>query len=168
MGFSHEPAPAALGPGSRRGPAACLSDKDVTRMTETTSEDGLVEALFRLPDANGAQLAWVVGEFNGWSHSEHPMERDGDGFIARIPLEPGRTYRFRYLLDGERWENDWEADAYVPNEFGGDDSVIDLTDVIDLTATSETAPPETPAPPTAAKTPAPRRTRRKGKSSEPA
>jgi hypothetical protein len=55
------------------------------------------------------------------------MEREGDEFVTRIALSPGRAYRFRYLLDGERWENDWAADAYVPNEFGGDDSVIDLT-----------------------------------------
>ena len=31
------------------------------------------------------------------------------------------------LLDGQRWDNDWAADAYVPNSFGGDDSVVDLT-----------------------------------------
>jgi hypothetical protein len=55
------------------------------------------------------------------------MEREGDGFTITIPLEPGRAYRFRYLLDGERWENDWAAHAYVPNEFGGDDSLVDLT-----------------------------------------
>ena len=42
-------------------------------------------------------------------------------------LPPGRAYRFRYLLDGHRWENDWDADAYVPNGFGSDDSVVDLT-----------------------------------------
>jgi hypothetical protein len=34
--------------------------------------------------------------------------------------------RFRYLLDGERWENDWTADAYVPNSFGSDDSVVEV------------------------------------------
>lgn len=26
----------------------------------------------------------------------------------------------------ERWENDWAADAYLPNDLGGDDSVIDV------------------------------------------
>jgi hypothetical protein len=55
------------------------------------------------------------------------MERDGDGYVAHLHLEAGRAYRFRYLLDGCRWENDWQADAYLPNEFGGEDSVIDLT-----------------------------------------
>ena len=49
--------------------------------------------------------------------------KDGS-FRVAVALEPGRSYRFRYLLDGTRWENDWAADAYVPNEYGGDDSVV--------------------------------------------
>ena len=32
--------------------------------------------------------------------------------------------RYRYLLDGSRWENDWSADEYVPNGYGSDDSVL--------------------------------------------
>ena len=96
-------------------------------MTETRSDsDGRVLTTFRLPDVVGAETVFVVGEFNDWSATAHPMEHVDGAFIAFIALAPGRAYRFRYLLDGERWVNDWEADAYVPNEFGGDDSVIDL------------------------------------------
>jgi hypothetical protein len=29
-------------------------------------------------------------------------------------------------IEGERWENDWEADAYTPNEYGKDDSVVEV------------------------------------------
>ena len=83
---------------------------------------------FRLPHALAARSVHVVGEFNDWSTTAHPMAQDGEAFTARIWLTPGRPYRFRYLVDGERWQNDWDADDYVPNEFGGDDSVIDLTD----------------------------------------
>jgi hypothetical protein len=43
-----------------------------------------------------------------------------------VALEGGRRYRYRYLADGERWINDWAADAYAPNPFGGDDSVVCL------------------------------------------
>lgn len=97
-------------------------------MTETSNDaDGRVPTTFRLPDIVGAEEVHVVGEFNSWSAVANPMEHVGDEYIARIPLVPGRAYRFRYLLDGERWINDWAADAYVPNEFGGDDSVIDLS-----------------------------------------
>lgn len=98
---------------------------------------------FRLPHATGAEEVCLVGEFNDWSTTAQPMERDGDAFVTTVPLAPGRAYRFRYLLDGERWENDWEADAYVPNEYGGDDSVIDLTHVR-LRAAANDGPTEPP------------------------
>ena len=62
-------------------------------------------------------------------------------------MAAGRAYRFRYLLDGHRWENDWAADAYKPNDFGADDSVVDLT------ALPAAAPQATPEEPTARKTP---------------
>ena len=56
------------------------------------------------------------------------MRRDADGgFSVTVELEAGRAYRFRYLLDGVRWDNDWAADAYLPNSFDGDDSIVDLT-----------------------------------------
>jgi 1,4-alpha-glucan branching enzyme len=92
----------------------------------TPDETGLMCITFRLPHANGSARAAVVGDFNGWEPTADQMERDGDGFVAHLHLHGGRAYRFRYLLDGTRWENDWNADAYVPNDHGGDDSVIDL------------------------------------------
>ena len=90
-------------------------------------EAGTVTITFRVPSVANAERINVVGEFNRWSKVANPMERNDDGFVARISLPVGRTYRFRYLLDGQRWENDWAADGYTANEFGGDDSVIDLT-----------------------------------------
>jgi len=88
---------------------------------------GMIAVTFRVPSAVDAARINVVGEFNQWSTAADQMVRDDHSFVARISLPVGHTYRFRYLLDGERWENDWAADHYVVNEFGGDDSVIDLT-----------------------------------------
>lgn len=96
-------------------------------VVETAWNHHHVTVTFHLPFRNGATRASVVGEFNDWSSDANPMEPDGEGFRARVRIAPGRSYRFRYLLDGVRWENDWAADAYVPNEFGGEDSVVDLT-----------------------------------------
>jgi len=95
-------------------------------MIELQRHRDAVEVTFRLPAVCGAKRACVVGEFNDWSTEAHPMERNGDEFVLCVALEPGATYRFRYLLDGTRWQNDWAAHAYVPNEFGGDDSLLDL------------------------------------------
>ena len=102
-----------------------------------------------------AQTAAVCGEWNDWSADAAVMRRDAEGgFSLTVDLEAGRTYRFRYLLDGERWDNDWAADAYVPNSFGGDDSVIDLTalaEAVPPTAAKEEAAKQTAAKQTAAK-----------------
>lgn len=81
---------------------------------------------FRLPHEVIADQVAVVGEFNDWSPTANVMRKDGDSFVTEVAVVPGRAYRYRFLLDGERWENDWAADRYVPNEFGGDDSVIDV------------------------------------------
>ena len=70
----------------------------------------------------------MCGDWNDWSANTDVMRRDAaGGFSLTVDLDAGRTYRFRYLLDRERCDNDWAADAYVPNSFGGDDSVVELT-----------------------------------------
>ena len=82
---------------------------------------------FRLPAEVGAETAALCGEFNGWDQTANPMKKLKDGsFSAIVSLESGNSYRFRYLLDGERWENDWEADSYAPNEHGSDDSIVEV------------------------------------------
>ncbi|MEY2420316.1 MAG: hypothetical protein QOI95_383 [Acidimicrobiaceae bacterium] len=94
---------------------------------EPDPRSGKVRVTFRLPAAAGASVAWVAGEWNDWSHLADQMEATADGMLeCKVLLEPGRSYRFRYYLGGGRWENDWDADSYVDNEFGGADSVVTL------------------------------------------
>ena len=89
---------------------------------------GRVSVTFTINPGVGAQNAAVCGEWNDWSADADVMRRDAEGgFSTTVDLEAGRACRFRHLLDGERWDNDWAADAYLPNGFGGDDSVADLT-----------------------------------------
>jgi 1,4-alpha-glucan branching enzyme len=94
---------------------------------EPDPKSGKVKVTFRLPAAAGATVAWVAGEWNDWSHLADKMEPTADGTLeCTVPLQPGQSYRFRYYLGGGRWENDWDADSYVDNEFGGADSVVTL------------------------------------------
>jgi 1,4-alpha-glucan branching enzyme len=82
---------------------------------------------FRLPKeaAPAAKYVSVVGDFNNWSITETPLKKLKNGdFTATITLMCDREYKFRYLIDADRWENDWSADKYIPNCFGGDDSVV--------------------------------------------
>ncbi len=82
---------------------------------------------FELPARIEAQTVSVCGEFNDWDPSIHPMKkRKGGRFSLTISLKPGHRYRFRYLLDNQKWENDWSADAYIPNDYGEEDSIVDV------------------------------------------
>ena len=82
---------------------------------------------FELPADINAQSACLCGDFNDWDQTSHAMKRSRDGsFKLTISLKPGRAYRFKFLLDGERWENDWAAESYVPNELGSEDSLITI------------------------------------------
>ncbi|GAB4389176.1 MAG: hypothetical protein Kow0025_12930 [Thermodesulfovibrionales bacterium] len=75
--------------------------------------------------ASGASRVTIVGDFNGWDEEANPLKRLANGnFTVTLELDKGREYRFRYLIDGERWENDWCADRYEPNPHGTEDSVV--------------------------------------------
>jgi len=93
-----------------------LKTKDLSKVT------------FRLPPqaAPEASSVHLVGEFNSWDPAATPMTRLRNGeFKAEVDLEPGHEYQFRYLIDEEVWENDWEADGYLPNGIGnGENSVV--------------------------------------------
>lgn len=98
-------------------------------------ETGRFDVTFDLPAELDIERAAVVGEFNGWSETADPMETGAEGrWSATVSLEPSRSYRFRYHLGDDRWENDWSADSYVGNDFGGADSVV-------TTPEEPTAPP---------------------------
>ena len=84
---------------------------------------------FFLPEeaAPEARKIAVVGDFNSWNKNADMMTRQKDGsFSLTLELTSNREYRFKYLIDGTQWENDWCADKYVRNEFGGEDSVIQV------------------------------------------
>jgi 1,4-alpha-glucan branching enzyme len=82
---------------------------------------------FELPPEVGARSVQLCGEFNGWSVTATPLAERKDGrFSVTLSLPTGAAYRYRFLVDGDRWENDWTADAYVRNAFGTDDSLLNL------------------------------------------
>lgn len=69
----------------------------------------------------------IAGDFNQWSSTETPMKKGKDGsFTARVSMDAGKEYQFRYLIDGGRkWINDWKADKYVPALYSNvDNSVV--------------------------------------------
>lgn len=76
-------------------------------------------------EAKSADSVQLVGEFNSWDADASPMKKlKNGGFTQTLDLEAGKEYRFRYLLDGETWENDWSADKYIPSESSFDDDSV--------------------------------------------
>lgn len=102
---------------------------------------GRVSVEFRLPPEAGAEEAWLCGDFNDWSLDATPMRPTDDGaLVATLELDPGRSYRFRYWLGNDQWENDWSADAYVENDFGGHDSMLTLPESVHPPAVDPVTP----------------------------
>ncbi len=85
---------------------------------------------FRLPPeaANDASKVALVGDFNHWNTQATLMQRLRNGeFKVTVDLERGRRYQFRYLIEDRIWENDWEADGYVPSGIGdSENSVVEV------------------------------------------
>ena len=106
-----------------------------------SSRAGLVRVTFELPDTVSAEQVSLVGDFNGWDALANPLRRPdaGTNWHVVVELEAGRRHRFRYLIDGQQWLNDWYADDQVRNPYGSFDSVLDLT-IIPRHALSVTLP----------------------------
>jgi len=83
---------------------------------------------FELPKENAheAMHVSIVGDFNEWDEQADVMKKQKNGnFVITLGLSPGAEYQFRYMLDGDRWENDPFADKYIPNNIcGADNSVV--------------------------------------------
>jgi len=84
----------------------------------------------RLPKAAApdATKVAVAGSFNDWSVDGHPMKRLKNGdFSLDVELPAGQEYEFRFVIDGVRWENAWNADGYVWSAHGNcENSVVVL------------------------------------------
>lgn len=98
---------------------------------EPARKKGVVRVTFELPSNMWAERVNLVGDFNDWDTTATPMlrGRSDASWKVSIDLESGQRYRFRYLVDGKEWLNDWHADDHEENPYGSYDSVIDLVDL---------------------------------------
>jgi hypothetical protein len=81
-----------------------------------------------MPPMDDVVELYLSGDFSGWQVKGIPfMLESDDTWVARLELEGGKKYRFRYHDNQGRWMNDPEADGSVPNDFGSEDSILDLT-----------------------------------------
>lgn len=99
----------------------------ITKTFIKTEKGPRAQVKFSLPDSIWADTIYLVGDFNDWHTSSHPMRRGREGgWSLTMDLEVGRSYQFRYLVDGS-WMNESQADGYVHNPYGSDNSVVETS-----------------------------------------
>ena len=78
---------------------------------------------FRCP---GARAVTLVGDFNHWDGSAHPMSPDDrlETWTLTLSLEPGR-YEYKFFVNNRDWWNDPTAPT-VPNVWGSENSYVDV------------------------------------------
>lgn len=92
---------------------------------------GVCKVTFSYPAAEGVKSVQVLGDFNNWDSKVGPkMKKSKDGFTAALELAAGNTYEFRYLLNGEKWDNDFHADKYVSSPYAGINNSVIVLDAV--------------------------------------
>jgi 1,4-alpha-glucan branching enzyme len=72
-----------------------------------------------------ASTVTVAGDFNQWSTTSHPLERETDDlWVLEVDLSPGR-YEYKFFVDGREWWNDPETPK-APNLWGSENSYVDV------------------------------------------
>ena len=85
-----------------------LKSKPVVKVTFKVAKDAV----------KSAESVHVVGEFNEWNKEATPMKPLKNGsFSTTVELPKDQEYQFRYLVDGQDWKNEDEADKFVATPF---------------------------------------------------
>ena len=107
---------------------------------EAAREQHEREALFFCPPrVNGSKLEFnyhddtaksvaLVGDFNKWISTATPCGRNDDGvWSVQIDLLPPGRYRYKLVVNGERWIEDSANAMKEPDEYGGFNSILHIS-----------------------------------------
>ena len=82
---------------------------------------------FHLKGYKDASIVALAGSFNNWDQSQYVFGREGDEWVCRIDLEPGK-HAYKFIVDGN-----WLLDPDNPNseddDYGVKNSVIIVTKI---------------------------------------
>ena len=93
-----------------------LKKKTIKKTAET-------EVTFEFAQS-GIRSVSLVADFNQWQPITMKYHKKEKAFRTKAKLPGDQAFHFRYLLDETTWENDHNADDYVPNPYGSDNSVV--------------------------------------------
>ena len=77
---------------------------------------------FRLKGFAQANKIFLAGDFNEWNPATMPMRKEGDEWVFRVHLSPGK-HLYKFIVDGN-WIIDPGNKLWEENEFGTGNSVI--------------------------------------------
>ena len=100
----------------------------VASTQKASTKKATTKVTFTLPKeaVQTATAVALVGEFNNWDILNGvALKKQKDGsFSTTIELPAGTEYQYRFLINGEVWENAWDAPKYVETPFGTFNSVV--------------------------------------------
>ena len=99
-----------------------MIDKKVNSTGDT------VRVTFELPGETAEDRITLVGSFNDWDPEANPMTyvKSRDVWKEGITFDTGQTIEFRYLVDGDAWHNEPDADGYATTPYDSKNSVLNL------------------------------------------
>jgi 1,4-alpha-glucan branching enzyme len=101
-------------PTAKKAPAKTVTAPKTSKVTFVLPKEAV----------ENAETVAVLGDFNNWQNGAVLTKQKDGSFKTAVELEKGRSYEYRFLINGEKWENDWAAEAYTPTPFGTYNSVV--------------------------------------------
>lgn len=86
-----------------------------------------------------AATVCLAGTFNDWQPEAKPMHPLGGGRWLKETVLPAGTYEYCLVVDGE-WMPDPLAKEYVPNPFGGRNSVLKVPSSLEAAHLADAKP----------------------------
>ena len=74
------------------------------------------------PLTGGKHQVYLAGDFNNWSENETIMNEIDGIYETTLYLRQGK-YGYKFIVDG-KWINDDNADEFIDDGFGGENSII--------------------------------------------
>lgn len=94
--------------------------------TNRLSADYQLKKLFYIDKDSNVDQLQVAGDFNNWTARDYSRSRHGDSLFIEIPLKPGK-YNYKFILNGEEWIADPNAEAFSSDPYGGRNSVLTVS-----------------------------------------
>ena len=104
----------------------------VTKKFLKTKPEVQVTFEVKVDTTESASQVYVVGDFADWEPVELKKLKNGAfKTTINLPTNQQDSYQYRYrfvLADGsEKFDNEVQADGYCSNPFGGENSIISVT-----------------------------------------